>query len=757
MSSYLSELNEAQSKAVTHIEGPSLIIAGPGSGKTRVLTFRIAHLIELGVPAWKILALTFTNKAAREMKERIEKVVGDQVRYVWAGTFHSIFARILRMEADKIGYPSTFTIYDTDDTKSLISSIIKEMNLDIKTYNPSVVRARISFAKTKLVTPEMYAQNKKQMERDMIQKRPYIQKIYAQYTARCFKSGAMDFDDLLYKLYQLFLENPDNVVNKYRNQFEYIMVDEFQDTNHLQYQIIRQLINYPGSSHNISVVGDDAQSIYSFRGATIDNILNFEADYPNLITHRLEQNYRSTEHIVEAANSLIGFNKKQIEKKIWTEHKDGDKIKLIKAMADTEEGRRVADLIIEHKNRNHVSNLEIAILYRTNAQSRIFEEYLRRNNIPYRVFGGLSFYQRKEVKDALAYMRLTVNQADEEALKRVINYPKRGIGNTSYAKIIDLANKEGISAWEVITSGRAPSRTQKTLSGFVKMIGQFQERLKTLTAYELALYILQHAGLLGVLKEDDTPEGQSRQENVNALLDGIQEFVDSDEVPVGDEFLEQDKSLSSYLQNIALLTDFDQDPEEQDYVSLMSVHAAKGLEFTSVFVVGMEEKLFPSFMSMDTAEGLDEERRLFYVAITRAKRFLTLSYATTRYRYGKMTYNEPSRFLEEIPEDHLDGVQVLKPVSNWMTQPGHARIQGSFKPVVSHKKYTADVISDADFKPSNTDGLSVGMKVLHKKFGAGEVVKIDGSRDNRVASIDFDRIDNTKRIMLRFAKLQILE
>ncbi len=756
---YLLELNEIQRKAVTTIDGPVLVVAGPGSGKTRVLTYRIAHIIQKGTAPWEILSLTFTNKAAREMKERIAKVVGDRANKVWAGTFHSVFAKILRVEAEKIGYPSNFTIYDTDDSKSLLSNIIREMNLDKNTYNVNAVRSRISSAKSNLIPPKAYKENKELREQDRMAKRPYIADIYGKYMARCKKAGAMDFDDLLYQLYVLLYKNPDNVLEKYQQRFKYILVDEFQDTNHLQYQIVRKLTNYTNSPRNICVVGDDAQSIYAFRGATIENILDFEKDYKphGIQVFKLEQNYRSTEHIVQAANEVITFNKNQIQKKIWSDKGTGHKIRVIKAMTDNEEGKRVADSIIEQKSRYHLSNKDIAILYRTNSQSRVFEEYLRRHNIIYRVFGGLSFYQRKEIKDLIAYFRLAVNLKDEEALRRIINYPKRAIGKSTVDKVAALANQTGVTMWDALGQIKLSARATKAINGFRVMIDGFYKKAQTGNAYEVASFIAKKSGLIDVLKQDNTIEGMGRLENVNGLLDGIKEFVENDEV-LDDETI-NDKSLGSYIQNIALLTDQDNEENDGDHVTLMSVHAAKGLEFKSVFVVGLEEQLFPSFMSMDSMEGLDEERRLFYVAITRAEQFLTLTYANSRYRFGNMRYNSPSRFLDEIELKHVESSQAIRrstPASGRSGSGTSARssVKGNFRSPQKETKLFAD---PATFKPSPSEQIAEGMEVLHLKFGKGKVLTVDGSPKNRVATIHFEQIDMPKRrLMLKFAKLQIL-
>jgi DNA helicase-2/ATP-dependent DNA helicase PcrA len=752
---YLKQLNEVQYQAVTKTDGPVLVVAGPGSGKTRVLTYRIAHLIESGVAPWEILALTFTNKAAREMKERISKVVGERANRVWAGTFHSIFARILRVEADKIGYPSNFTIYDTEDSKSLISAIIREMNLSKDNYNVNAIRSRISSAKSNLITPKAYANREDLKQEDRIAKRPHIQAIYEKYVARCKKSGAMDFDDLLYRLYELLQTNPDNVLDKYRQRFKYILVDEFQDTNHLQYSIIRKLVNYQGSDYNICVVGDDAQSIYAFRGATIQNILDFEKDFDQhgIQVFKLEQNYRSTDHIVQAANQVITYNRKQIKKEIWSDKGEGQKIKVIKAMTDNEEGKRVVDTIVEQKNRFHIGNHEIAILYRTNAQSRIFEEYLRRYNQPYRVFGGLSFYQRKEVKDLIAYLRLAVNTKDEEALRRAINYPKRGIGKATVEKISEMSNNTNETMWDSLPKVQASTRAKNSIADFVTMIKSFQAKATTSNAYELATYIAKRSGLIDLLKNDTTIEGMNRLENVNSLLDGIKAFVEED--AASDVATVEDKSLASYIQNIALLTDFDDNKDGGDYITLMSVHSAKGLEYKSVFVVGLEEKLFPSFMSMDSQDAVDEERRLFYVAITRAEQFLTLSYANSRYKFGQMRYNQPSRFLEEIDIQHLESTNAIRSRSAESMASGGAKVIGNFKR--PNSQAPSFMVDPKDFKPSPSEAIQTGMKVLHLKFGEGKVLSIDGGEGNRVATIFFKNVDNPqRRIMLKFAKLQIL-
>lgn len=758
---YLDELNTVQKQAVTAIDGPVLVVAGPGSGKTRVLTYRIAYLIEQKIAPWEILALTFTNKAAREMKDRIAKVVGASANEVWAGTFHSIFARILRIEAEKIGYPSNFTIYDTDDSKSVLSAIVKEMHLDKTVYTPNALLSRISSAKSNLIPPKLYAENEELLRQDRAAKRPHTHIIYQQYMERCKRSGAMDFDDLLYRFYELLYRNPDQVLEKYRRKFRHLLVDEFQDTNHLQYAIVRKLVQYPDSPRNICVVGDDAQSIYAFRGATIQNMLDFENDFRQhgIQVFKLEQNYRSTEHIVQAANLVIRQNKNQIPKSIWSDKGPGQKIRTIKAMTDNEEGKRVADTILEQKNRHHLQNKDIAILYRTNAQSRIFEEYLLRYNIPYKVFGGLSFYQRKEVKDLIAYLRLAVNPRDDEALRRVINYPKRGIGDSTVEKIGATAAAAGRTLWEELGQTQMGGRTQQALDNFIQLVKTLGAVAQSGNAYEAAMAAAEKSGILGLLRADTSLEGMGRMENLGNLLDGIKSFTEEDSEENLAEI--QDKSLSTYLQNIALITDLDDsDKNAGDKVTLMSVHSAKGLEFKSVFLTGLEENLFPSIMSMDSAEGIDEERRLFYVAITRAEQMLTLTYAVSRYKFGQMRYNEPSRFLLEIPQECLEstgGLSRSRQEEVVEGPPSQAKVSGVFQRRTNavNSKPKAD---PATFSPSPSASIQAGMKVLHLQFGEGKVLSIDGAKDNRVATIFFQGIDNPqRRIMLKFAKLQILE
>ena len=758
--SYLDQLNDVQRMAVSTMDGPVMVIAGPGSGKTRVLTYRIAHLLNNGVPPWQILALTFTNKSAKEMKERIEKIVGSGANRVWAGTFHSIFARILRVEAHRIGYPNDFTIYDTDDSKSVIKEIIKTLKLDPKVYNVGAIRARISSAKSNLITPKAYVVNEDLMTSDKMNRRPMTHLIYEKYTHKCLKAGAMDFDDLLLQMFKLLYQNPDEIRLKYQRQFQYLMVDEFQDTNFLQYEILKLLCVYEGSPQNICIVGDDAQSIYSFRGATIENILMFEQDFPKLKTYKLEQNYRSTDHIVAAANEVINYNKNQIQKKIWTENIGGHKIKVIKAVTETDEGKRIADTIVEQKNRFGLANRQIAILYRTNSQSRVFEECFRRSNIAYRIYGGMSFYSRKEIKDLIAYLRLTINPKDNEALKRVINFPRRGIGKTTIDNLIALSNDNDMIIMEVLTQVDFNARSKKSIGAFMQIIRKCAYKTKELNAYDAALFIARTSGLIAHLKVDTTIEGMNKLENVNSLLDGIKDFVEDDTLEEGEDATVQDRSIAGYLQNISLMTDADQDDGEQDTVTLMSVHAAKGLEYKSVFVVGLEENLFPSYMSMSSPEQIDEERRLFYVAITRAEAHLTLSYANSRYQYGQMRFNDASRFLEEVPESSIDAISSIKRNSGGFSDGdstsglGTPKLLGNFKKISRAPKSLA--IDPKDFKPSPSDAIKEGMKILHMKFGEGLVQSID---DRFVATIVFDQLlDNSeKRIMLQFAKLQILD
>ncbi|MCY7310060.1 MAG: UvrD-helicase domain-containing protein, partial [Chitinophagaceae bacterium] len=651
MINYLEGLNDRQKEAVLHMDGPIMIVAGAGSGKTKVLTTRIIHLMANGVDAFNILALTFTNKAAKEMKERVEKILGNgEARNLYIGTFHSVFARILRFEADKIGYPKSFTIYDTDDGKSVIKTVINELNLDDKHYKPNIVYNRISSAKNALVGPEEYRNDYAIQQEDMRSNRPAIAQIYDAYAKRCFKNGAMDFDDLLMKFYEL-LKNVPEALAKYQRKFKYILIDEYQDTNPSQYEIIKLL----GAMHeNVCVVGDDAQSIYSFRGATIENILQFQKDYDEVKLVKLEQNYRSTQSILHVANEVIKNNKNQIEKVLFTENAEGEKIKLVRTMTDNDEGKFVADSIQEQKLRNHYSNRDFAILYRTNAQSRAFEESLRRMGLAYTIYGGISFYQRKEIKDIVAYLRIIVNSKDEEALKRIINYPARGIGKTTIDKLVLSANENNISMWDVLEKANEfgfRAGTFTALQDFVTMIKSFASMLTRQNAYEVAFHVGKQTNFVKELFNDKSTEGVARYENIQELLNSIKEWTESPDNEDGELV---DKSLASYLQQITLLTDADEKDPDADTIKLMTIHAAKGLEFSCVFAAGLEEMLFPNAMAINTREELEEERRLFYVVITRAKQRLWITYANTRYRFGQLVQNEPSRFIEEVPEQYMD-------------------------------------------------------------------------------------------------------
>ena len=754
---YLELLNEPQRGAVMQTEGPVMIIAGAGSGKTRVLTYRIAYLIEKGVDPFNILALTFTNKAAREMRKRIEQVVGNEAHALWMGTFHSIFAKILRIEAEKLGYPSNFTIYDSDDAKSLIKTILKEMGLDDKVYKPGMVLSRISSAKNNLITAAQYASLSDLTEADSGSGKPKIHDIYRIYTERCFRAGAMDFDDLLVKTHELLSRFPD-VLNKYQHKFHYVMVDEFQDTNHCQYSIIKKL---SAMRENICVVGDDAQSIYAFRGATIRNILNYEKDYPDLKVFKLEQNYRSTSNIVEAAGSIIRNNKDQLKKQVWTDNPDGDKIRVIRTATDNEEGKVVAESIFEEKMRNQLNNDAFAILYRTNAQSRSIEEALRKMNIPYRIYGGMSFYQRKEIKDMVAYLRLTINPSDEEALKRIINYPTRGIGKTSIDKLILAASQNECSIWTVLENiEKIPAfgSAIKKLADFRNMMLSFRSMLESHSAYDLAMHIARQSTLLKILHDDKTVEGISRYENIVELMNGIKEFTE-------DDTRDEAKTLDVYLQDIALLTDADNEKGDDDVVRLMTIHAAKGLEFPNVFVVGMEENLFPSQMSISSRQDLEEERRLFYVAATRAEKKLTLSYAMSRFRFGNLTYAEPSRFIQEIDPRYLQVEKVKSNKPEFGGFPAAKKKQDfNFTPVgksatpsllFNKKESPINRKVDPNFEPDDTSLLKEGMKVEHQRFGPGIVTLIEGSGEGRKATVEFEEV-GIKQLILKYAKVRII-
>jgi len=775
MQEYLQGLNEKQREAVLHKDGPIMIVAGAGSGKTKVLTTRIIHLMAAHqVDAFNILALTFTNKAAREMKERVERILGNgEARNLYIGTFHSVFARILRFEADKIGYPRHFTIYDTDDAKSVLKAVIHDLNLDDKQYKPNVVYNRISSAKNALIGPEAYKTDYAIQQEDVRANRPAIGQIYDNYVKRCFRNGAMDFDDLLLKFYELLRTIPE-CLSRYQHKFKYILIDEYQDTNPAQYEIIKLL----GALHeNVCVVGDDAQSIYSFRGATIQNILQFQKDYDNVSVVKLEQNYRSTRSILEVANEVISHNKGQIEKVLFTENPEGEKIKVVRTLTDNEEGKFIADSIQEQKLRHHFSNKEFAILYRTNAQSRAFEESLRRMAIPYTIYGGISFYQRKEVKDMVAYLRLIVNPRDEEALKRIINYPTRGIGKTSLDKLLLLSNEKDCSTWEILLQAREygfRAGTLTVLEDFVTMIKSFASMLEKNNAYDVAFYVGKQTSLVKELFNDKSTEGIQRYENIQELLNSIKEWTES---PDNDEGELVDKSLGAYLQQITLLTDADEKDVDADTVKLMTIHAAKGLEFSCVFAAGLEELLFPNAMAINTREELEEERRLFYVVITRAKYKLWITYANTRYRFGQLVQNEPSRFLAEIPSAALDksfaGTKTISgnplrtgwggygPGSSRESKPERTTGNGySEKPSYLAPKpavnKTIEHVPSSGFTPSDMSEKEAGQRVEHMKFGYGEVIKVEGSAHNPIATVRFEN-NGEKKIMLNYARLRIVK
>jgi DNA helicase II / ATP-dependent DNA helicase PcrA len=774
LSNFLEELNDAQRAPVLHKDGPLMVIAGAGSGKTRVLTYRIAHLMEQGVDSFNILALTFTNKAAREMKKRIATIVGNsEAKNLWMGTFHSVFAKLLRFDGDKLGFPSNFTIYDTQDSQRLIASIIKEMGLDKDVYKYKQVQNRISSYKNSLITVKAYFQNPELMEADAMAKRPRMGEIYQNYVDRCFKAGAMDFDDLLLRTNELLTRFPE-VLMKYQDRFRYILVDEYQDTNHSQYLIVKALSD---RYQNICVVGDDAQSIYSFRGANISNILNFQRDYDDVAVYRLEQNYRSTKNIVNAANSIIANNKNQLEKNVWTSNDDGGLIKIHRSVTDAEEGRYVAGSIFENKMQHQMQNGDFAVLYRTNSQSRAIEDALRKRDIPYRIYGGLSFYQRKEIKDVLAYLRLIVNPKDEEALKRVINFPTRGIGQTTIDRLVVAANHYGRSIYEVMDNLdklnlNINAGTKRKLADFVTMIKSFQIMNEGADAFTLAEHVAKKTGLLLEFKKDGTPEGIARMENIEELLNGIKDFVEGQK-----EVADATGSLTEFLEDVALATDLDKDVGDDDRVALMTIHLAKGLEFPYVYIVGMEEDLFPSAMSMNTRSELEEERRLFYVALTRAEKQAFLTYTQNRYRWGKLIDAEPSRFLEEIEEKYVEN---LTPVNDGyryksmidknifgevdksklrQVKPRNGTPPSVQKPNENQlrklRKLKPEISSPgqpADFNP----GLTVGARVNHTRFGRGEILNIEGVGNDKKAEIHFDQ-GGIKKLLLRFAKLEVLD
>ncbi len=770
MSDFLNQLNKAQKEAVTNFKGASLVIAGAGSGKTRVLTYRIAHLLQNGVKPWRILALTFTNKAAKEMKERIAVLIGEEkVKPLWMGTFHSVFAKFLRKEAELLGYPSSYTIYDAQDTKSIIKSIIKELQLDDKIYKPSGVYGRISGAKNNLITATAYENSQEIRIQDEKTRKPDLYRIYKIYTQRCLKAGAMDFDDLLMKTNILFRNHPD-VLKKYQQKFDYILVDEYQDTNFSQYLIIKKLAEL---HKNVCVVGDDAQSIYSFRGAKIENILNFKNDYKDYKLFKLEQNYRSTKNIVEAANSVIVKNTERIKKNVFSKNEDGNKIKVLEALSDNEEGFIVANKITQSVFTDNTKYSDHAVLYRTNAQSRIFEEAFRRNKIPYKIYGGLSFYQRKEIKDLLAYFKLVVNKIDDESLKRIINYPKRGIGKTTIDRISAYANENDLSMWEVIEKPNGlniglNSRAVSQISVFAEIIKDFSSKLSELNAYELGREISQTSGIMKELFSDKSPESLSKHENVQELLNGLKEFTETAE--------SEENKLNNYLESVALLTNEDNaKDEDRNKVTLMTIHSAKGLEFRNVYVVGLEEKLFPSEMSSFTPKDLEEERRLFYVALTRAEKELHLSYALQRYKYGQLYDCTPSRFIRDINNEYVEffsafkeNIEETETQTNLFTTNTRSAVSRSFKKKTKNQDEPATVVkpnfnrklkkienADNNNPPSDINKITEGAKVKHQRFGTGIVLKTEGEYPNIKALIDF-KSAGTKNLLLKFAKLEVI-
>lgn len=771
MQAYLNQLNEAQLAPTLQIDGPLIVIAGAGSGKTRVLTYRIAYLMSQSVDPFNILALTFTNKAAREMKGRIAAIVGEsEAKNLWMGTFHSVFAKILRIEADRLGYPTNFTIYDTQDSQRLIAGIIKEMNLDKDIYKYKQIRNRISSFKNSLITVRSYHQNPELIEADNMAKRPMFGEIYKAYVDRCFKAGAMDFDDLLLKTNELLTRFPE-VLAKYQQRFRYILVDEYQDTNHSQYLIVRALSD---RFHNICVVGDDAQSIYAFRGANINNILNFQRDYEDVKVYRLEQNYRSTKTIVNAANSIIDKNQTKLDKVVWTENEEGNQIVVNRSLTDGDEGRYVASSIFENKMNEQLKNSDFAVLYRTNAQSRAIEDALRKRGIDYRIYGGLSFYQRKEIKDVLAYLRLIVNPADEEALKRVINFPARGIGQTTLNRLIVAANNAGTSIFEILKNIESISINLNVgikikLSNFVSMIESFQVMNQSVNAFELTENLCRSSGLIKEFRKDGTPEGVTRMENVEELLNGIKDFVEGQQ-----ELANATAALSDFLEDVALATDLDKKEDSNvDNVALMTIHLAKGLEFPYVYIVGLEEDLFPSAMSLSTRNDLEEERRLFYVAVTRAEKQVYLSYALSRYRWGKLIDSEPSRFIQEIDDSFLEITtpKVEKRFNPMLSgdifgdiQPQQIRYRKPKNLILKSKRNKSTnqtqkhlkKVSEVSKKSNLFDSkLVVGNIVNHQRFGNGEVIKIEGKGTDLKAEIKFSSV-GVKKLLLRFAKLEII-
>lgn len=777
MADILQGLNNPQREAVTTVEGPVMVIAGAGSGKTKALTHRIAYMIQEGINPFSIMALTFTNKAAKEMKDRIMKLVDPHAaRNVWMGTFHSIFARILRIEAQHLGFTPDFTIYDSDDSKQLINSILKERELDTKAYPAKYILHRISMAKSALYTAEDYCNNFEIQQQDIRANKPLIGEIFKSYNSRLQRANAMDFDDILFYTNVLLRDFPE-ILYKYQNRFEYILVDEYQDTNYAQYLIIRRIA---AMRENICVVGDDAQSIYGFRGANIQNILNFKTDYPGQRLIRLEQNYRSTKTIVNAANSVIDHNKDQIKKKVWSDKEEGELITVLRATSDGEEGTLVANSIFGYKMSHQLNNKDFAILYRTNSQSRSLEEALRKKNIPYKIYGGLSFYDRKEVKDLLAYFRVVINPNDEQALLRIINYPARGIGKTTIERLMVIADERNKGIWDVIANDNEPmpqdfnSGTANKLRNFATMIKSFQTLLDKQNAIELAKHICNTVGIIKDLKEDDTPEGAARVDNIEELLNAIMEFSDKQVDEVTGE--QNEVTLNKFMEDVALLSDQDKkEDEDADYVTLMTIHSAKGLEFPYVYIVGLEENLFPGIQSLSTREELEEERRLFYVALTRAEKKLVLSYAESRYRWGNMTLSEPSRFIEEIDQSLIErtkkasfrgtssfneGINFSNPFSkSFQTTREFQRKSAPDKqntPYINSVQNSAPQNSNSEFVAAAPDDIAEGMRVLHQKFGQGTVAKVEGIGPNKKATVIFDDC-GSKQLMLKFAKLNILK
>ena len=727
-----------------------IVIAGAGSGKTRVLTYKIAYLMTQGVDPFNILALTFTNKAAKEMKERIADIVGGEAKNLWMGTFHSVFARILRIEAHKIGYTSNFTIYDSDDSQKLVARIIKELNLDKEQYKYKIIFSRISSMKNNFISADQYINDDEMLLSDKVSNRPKFHEIYKQYVERCFKAGAMDFDDLLLKTNELLNSYPDTL-SKYQNIFRYILVDEYQDTNHSQYLIIRSLSD---KFQNICVVGDDAQSIYSFRGANINNILNFQKDFPDSKLFRLEQNYRSTKNIVNAANSIIEYNQKRLKKNVWTDNESGEKISVNKLLTDGEEGRFVASSIFENKMQYQMQNSDFAILYRTNAQSRSFEDALRKKNIPYRVYGGLSFYQRKEIKDVLAYLRLLINNDDEQAFKRIINFPARGIGLTTLNKISIEAKQKSVSDYTYLkdyskSSTILNNSTKNKLLDFVVMIESIKAKLESLDVFEITKEVLKQSGLYNLYKNDESMEGVNRIQNIEELLNGIKDFVENND--------KNQVSVSTFLQDVALATDQDNESNDKNKVALMTIHLAKGLEFPFVYIVGLEENLFPSAMNLNSRTELEEERRLFYVALTRAEKKIYLSYVLSRYRWGKPVDSEKSRFIDEINEEFLENNVIQNSITkNYSSNDQYNKIGIRYKKLEKRPPSNFVKIKSSSVKSNLFNSkLVIGNIVMHERFGKGRVISIEGKGGDKKAEIKFEK-NGVKKLLLRFSKLEII-